>query len=310
MYELLQLQFIIIALIGIGCLIRRNNMVGSEGQKNLTDLVINVILPCNTISAFVQDVPQNGLYNCVWMFLISTGIQILCIIYGKIAYRNIRDDRKQSLQYGIMVSNAGFLGNAVAEGLYGSTGLMLASIFLTPVRIMMWSEGISLFSGEKDRKAAMKKVLTHPCVVACILGIIIMIAKILTGVTIVPPFILALLKTLGRCNTGLSMLVIGMIVSRVKLSDFVDRLVFRYSIERLIVVPAIVFAAMLLLEKAGCISGDLSHLCVLLTAMPAATTTSILAARYDCAPEFAAKMVVVSTVLSIPSILLWSLFLV
>ena len=310
MYELLQLQFIIFALIGIGCLVRRKNMVSSEGQKNLTDLVINVILPCNTVSAFVQDIPKEGLYDCLWMFMISTGIQIFCVFYGKLAYRNIKDDRRQSLQYGIMISNAGFLGNAVAEGLYGPTGLMLASIFLTPVRIMMWSEGISLFSGEKDRKAAVKKVLTHPCVLACIIGIIIMTTKILTGVTIVPAPVHALLKTLGRCNTGLSMLVIGMIVSKVRPSDFIDRLVFRYSVERLVVIPAIVFAVMITLEKAGCISGDISHLCVLLTAMPAATTTSILAARYDCAPEFAAKMVVVSTVLSIPSILLWSLLLV
>lgn len=47
----------------------------------------------------------------------------------------------------------------------------------------------------------------------------------------------------------------------------------------------------------------------MLAAMPAATTTSMLASRYDCEPEFAAKMVIVSTVLSIPTIFLWSLIL-
>jgi len=105
------------------------------------------------------------------------------------------------------------------------------------------------------------------------------------------------------------MMVIGMIVSNVKPSDFIDPLVFRYSVERLVVIPAITFAVMMVLKRIGWVSGIVPGLSVMLAAMPAATTTSMLASRYDCEPEFAAKMVIVSTVLSIPTIFLWSLIL-
>lgn len=44
--------------------------------------------------------------------------------------------------------------------------------------------------------------------------------------------------------------------------------------------------------------------------MPAGATTSILAEKYDMEPEFATKMVIFSTLLSLPSICLWSMVLV
>lgn len=309
MRALLELQFIIFALIGVGCFVRKKNIVSREGQKNLTDLVIYVILPCNTVTAFMQEIPRSSLYDCVRVFLISAGIQVFCVLYGRIAYRNMEENRRKSLTYGIMISNAGFLGNPVAEGLYGAQGLMLASVYLTPVRVMMWSEGLAIFSGQKDRRATLKKVATHPCVLACFIGIILLITRVFTGIVLLPGPVLVLLQTIGRCNTALSMMVIGMIVSNVKPSDFIDPLVFRYSVERLVVIPAITFAVMMVLKRIGWVSGIVPGLSVMLAAMPAATTTSMLASRYDCEPEFAAKMVIVSTVLSIPTIFLWSLIL-
>ena len=53
MIAMLRLQFIIFALIGIGFYARRKGMVGREGQKNITDLVIRVILPCSIVTSFV-----------------------------------------------------------------------------------------------------------------------------------------------------------------------------------------------------------------------------------------------------------------
>ena len=41
------------------------------------------------------------------------------------------------LQYCTLVSNGGFLGNPVAEGVYGDMGLLYASLFLIPMRVVM-----------------------------------------------------------------------------------------------------------------------------------------------------------------------------
>ena len=55
MSELLNLQSTIFLLVTVGYLLKRLNMISKEGQRCITDLVINVILPCNIINAFCMD---------------------------------------------------------------------------------------------------------------------------------------------------------------------------------------------------------------------------------------------------------------
>ena len=148
MIPMLRLQFIIFALIGVGFFTRKKGMVSREGQKNITDLVIHIVLPCNIVTSFVQELPDSALRDCATVFLISVGMEVMCMAYAKFAYRNVEEKKRKCLTYGILVSNAGFLGNPVAEGVYGPMGLMLASVYLIPVRVMMWSRGIALFSGQ------------------------------------------------------------------------------------------------------------------------------------------------------------------
>jgi predicted permease len=148
MIAMLRLQFIIFSLIGIGFVTRKKGIVSREGQKSITDLVINVVLPCNIVTSFVQELPDSALRDCVMIFLISVGMEIMCMLYARIAYRNVEANRQKCLTYGILVSNAGFLGNPVAEGVYGPMGLMLASVYLIPVRVIMWFKGIAIFSGD------------------------------------------------------------------------------------------------------------------------------------------------------------------
>ena len=309
MIAMLRLQFIIFSLIGIGFVTRRKGIVSREGQRSITDLVINVVLPCNIVTSFVQELPDSALRDCAMIFLISVGMEAMCMVYSKVAYRNVEENKKKCLTYGILVSNAGFLGNPVAEGVYGPMGLMLASVYLIPVRVIMWSKGIAIFSGESDRRQTLRKVVTHPCVIACMVGIVIMLADLLAGVSIVPDWLFDMLKTVGRCNTGLSMMVIGMILSDIDMARLADSLVIRYTVERLLVVPGVLGLILLGLFRAGVVTGLSPNLAVLLAAMPAPATTSMLSSKYDCAPDFATKMVILSTLCSIPTIFLWGLLL-
>ena len=177
---------------------------------------------------------------------------------------------------------------------------MLASIYLIPQRIMMWSSGLAVFSGVSDKKQTLKKVMTHPCILACILGIIFMFA----GVEL-PPGLDGMVTALGNCNTAMSMMVIGMILADINPKDFWDLTVVKYTVHRLIVIPGIVYIACRFLPLDRTAFG----ICVLLAAMPAGATTSILAEKYDMEPAFATKMVIFSTLLSLPTICIWSLLL-
>ena len=164
----------------------------------------------------------------------------------------------------------------------------------------MWSSGLAVFSGVSDRKQTIKKVMTHPCILTCILGIILMAAD--KGL---PPGLDGMVTAVANCNTAMSMMVIGMILADIDLRDFWDWTVVKFTVHRLVIIPAAVYILCRFLPLDRTAFG----VCVLLAAMPAGATTSILAEKYQMEPAFATKMVIFSTLLSLPSICLWSMVL-
>ena len=300
MKTLLTLQLTIFILVAVGFLIKKIHIIGPQGQKNINDLVIYLILPCNILHAFTQSAADEDFSNYLAILFISIGIQIFCVIYGKVMFRKESEDRRKCLQYGTICSNAGFLGNPIAEGVYGMEGLILASVYLIPQRIMMWSSGLAVFSGSSDKMKTVKKVVTHPCILACVLGILLMI----TGLPI-PPGLDGAVTAVGNCNTAMSKMVIGMILADINFKDFWDWTVVKYTIHRLVIIPAVVYIVCSFLP----LSKNVLGLCVLLAAMPAGATTSILAEKYQVDSPFATKLVIFSTLLSLPTICLWSIFL-
>ena len=109
-------------------------------EKNITDLVLLVTLPANIVTSFTLEITPDTLKDCLWMLFIPIGIQFFCVLLGKFMFRRQNEDRRRSLRYSIICSNAGFLGNPIAEGVFGGVGLMFANIYLIPQRIIMWSE--------------------------------------------------------------------------------------------------------------------------------------------------------------------------
>ena len=143
---MLSLQVTLFLLIIVGALMKHLHIVNAEGQKCLNDLVIYLVLPCNIVKSFLISSDGDILRQFGLVLVLSIGVQIVSVILGKILYRNQEPTEAMNLKYGLICSNAGFLGNPVAEGLYGSVGLAMASVYLIPMRIMMWSSGIAVYT--------------------------------------------------------------------------------------------------------------------------------------------------------------------
>ena len=175
------------------------------------------------------------------------------------------------LQYGTVCSNAGFLGNPVAEGIYGSLGLLYASIYLIPQRIVMWSAGVSYFTESPNRREVFKKVLRHPCIIAVEIGIVLMITQLQ-----LPEFLDRSISSLGGCTTAITMMFIGTILADAGFKHMVSRLTVVFAAIRLLFIPLLVMLGCMLFHVEAVAAG----LSVVLAAMPAGSTTAILAAKY------------------------------
>lgn len=298
--ELISLQLRMFLIMLVGLFFRKKNIISDEGKKNLTDLVIYLILPCNIVKSFLIEFDGSTLKNFGLILIISVLIQIYCAILARLLYRRTTEGHRPVLKYATVASNSGFLGNPVAEGVFGSMGLALASIYLIPQRIVMWSAGVSYFTGGADRKTVIRRVVTHPCIIAVFLGLGFMLAQVS-----LPPFLDASLRDVGNCNTAMSMLVIGTILADVRFRDMFDMSLFLFSGLRLVLIPLAVYAGCLLCRVDGLVTG----VSVLLAAMPAASTTAILAAKYEGDAVYASKCVVLTTVLSLIATPVWSMIL-
>ncbi len=328
--ELISLQLRMFLVMLIGLFFRKKNIISAEGKKNLTDLVLYLILPCNIVKSFMIAFDGDVLKSFGLVLLVSVLIQLMCTLMAKVLFNRMAAGHRKVLQYGTVASNAGFLGNPVAEGVFGSMGLAMASIYLIPQRIIMWSAGVSYFTAEENtnsanrkelpdegndeksvresakavawerRKTVAKRVLTHPCIIAVAVGLVFMLLQVE-----LPGFLDAALKDLSNCNTAVSMLVIGTILADVKGKEIWDKSLLLFSGLRLILIPLLTYMGCKMFRIDELVTG----VSVLLAAMPAAGTTAILAAKYDGDAVFASKCVVMTTVLSLITTPIWSMIL-
>lgn len=289
---MIELQVEIFLLMAVGYILAKKGYFSRETRTQLSNMVLMVILPCSIVKSFQIDMTKELLMNSLMILISSFGIQILYGLTNKVLYKNMSEDRRTCCQYGTMVSNAGFMGMPIAASVFGTIGLLYASIFLIPQRIFMWSSGLSLFAKQKQGNV-LKQVLTHPCIIAVFIGIIFMFLK-MQGIEL-PHFINQTIGAIASCSTAMSMFVIGGILSDVSSDELVDKDAFVYSMVRLLGLPLII----LLITRLIHLDILPANVCVLLSAMPAASTTAMLAQKYDGNANFASKLVFMSTLFSL-----------
>lgn len=130
-------------------------------------------------------------------------------------------------------------------------------------------------------------------VVAVLIGFIIM----LTGIKF-PVFITKTISSIAACTTAISMFVVGSILAEIEWNNLLDKKVLFFCSIRLIAYPLIVFIALSFLNVPTLIKA----IAIIMTGMPAGSTAAILAEQYGCDAKFAAKLILVSTVLSVITI--------
>lgn len=300
-FDTISLQATLFCLIFIGMIAKKTGILTEPGVKCLSDILINIMLPCSTLCAFfngtdmISTLAQNGVHA----FSISFAVQIAAIILSKLLFRPFSAEEKINMSYGLICSNSSFIGIPVAGALFGQSGVMYSSIFQIPIRLTMWSVGLSLYTRTQN-KISIKKALLHPCILAVLLGALYLFFSIS-----VPGFLKKALELTASGTTAISMAVIGAIMSDIPIRSCFSSRVLYYCMIRLVAFPALGWYAI----HRFSIDPGVFNICILMTAMPAGSTTAILAKKYNRNPEFASQLIFSSTLFSLLSLPLFSLIL-
>jgi len=294
---------ILFLLIVVGYCVKKLNVVSEKINKEISSLVINVTLPAFLITAMGSAFSKEKLMNSWWLVVISFSIYAAAILFSYIFVRvmKIEGRKKDIYQYIVVFANTGYMGYPVVSAIYGKEGVFYAAIYNLAFSILIWSFGVYLMkrtdaeSGDnKQTLGSVLKKMISPGLCAVIIGFSLFLFSIELPITI-----RRTLEMIGGATTPLSMMFIGFILAEIPVRDMIDGWkMLIVTLVRLIILPLSVFGV---LKVCGA-TGYLLSIPVMITAMPAAANTAILAARYNNDYRLASKLIFVSTLISIITI--------
>ncbi|MGG7162307.1 AEC family transporter [Clostridium ihumii] len=281
----------IFLIIIIGFYGSKRKIITKELNKGLTEILTKITLPLMIIASFNITYNSGIKSNIRKTLFYSAIIIVLSIVVTHLLLLIVKDKNKRKiLEFGNVFSNCGFMGFPIIESIYGSEGIIYASIFNMFFSIFMWSYGVMLFSDKISIKE-IKKVLLNPGVIGVYIGALIMLLNIK-----MPEVIFSSIKSVGSITTPLSMLIIGSILADINLGGYLKDITIYYgSFIKLIIIPMITLLFFIFIKEDTVVSKTL----VILQAMPAAAMTSILAESFNKEAEYAAVFVFMTTFLSV-----------
>lgn len=292
----LQGSLFLILLCGFTC--GRCGLIQPALQKGMSGLVLQVLLPCNILASFISSANTVHLLECLEILGLACIIQVVLGIVSKRLFLRVEPPKRKCLQYGLICSNATFLGLPLIQSVYGATGVVYASVAVLPLRLAMWTEGIALFSCG-DGKSSVLKVMKSPCVLSVVAGVLYLLFPFA-----LPMAITKAVSALGQCTTGMVMLVIGAMLCDITPKQIFNGDSVKYCTLRLLVIPlTILFGGRLIgLEK------QTLGILTMMQGMPMATTGVMLAEEYGADSLFSTELLFVSTLCSMVTlpVLLWA----
>ena len=294
-------QAVTFAAIALGLIFRKLGLLHPKTANVLGDYILNLALPCSIVSSFIVKFDRTLINQFLIAILIGTLAQIMAGVVNTFAYKKADPEQQKILKYPTYVTNSGFLGLVIAGGMYPGIGFMYGAIATIPLRIVMWSVALSLFTPAKNRMESFKRVALHPCLIAVYIGLTLL----LTGYE-PPQVVMEVVNSIAKTATPLSMILVGCLIAEIgDFKTFFDKQVLWFSSLRLLILPAIIYAGCTLFG----IDGILRGISVIFAAMPAAVTTAVLASKYKSDTAFATKVVVTSTLFSLATLPIWEIIL-
>ena len=278
----------------VGVYASKKKIITPDTNKALTNILIQIALPFMILNSFMFDFNDNIKSNMIKTLFYSLTAYILVIIISYLLLLPINGDKKTVLHFGNVFTNTGYVGFPILFSIYGPEGVIYGSIFNMFFVIFVWTYGLLLFKGnikKEEVKQEIKGIILNPSIIAVFLGIIALIFNIQ-----LPGALSTSMKSIGNMTGPLSMLIIGVILSNVKIKKHLKDWTLYYGIiTKLIIIPIFISLLFYLL-------GDMSKAAItviVMVAMPASAMTSIFAESYNKENEYAAILVSATTLLSL-----------
>jgi hypothetical protein len=294
-YELVFNQILILFfLLIVGYVCRKLNIITQPLSKGITDFVLKVTLPAMIIESMQMSFSFDSLLKSGKIFIISFFIYLFTFFLALFVpkFLGSKSNEVGVFRFALVFSNTVFMGYPVVRAVFGEEGIFYTAIYNLPFNFLVFTLGIMYLIQKDDEKIKIdKKMILNPGIISVFIGFLIFIFSIK-----LPYAVSGTLKLLGDVTTPLSMIVIGSLLAKTKLKTIFGNLrVYLITVLRLLVIPFIVWLVMRNFIDDYLLLG----IPILISAMPVAANSAILAEEYGGNAELSSQVVFISTLFSV-----------
>lgn len=225
-----------------------------------------------------------------WIFLVySTALLIAAVALAFIISKFLTKDEylRKVYRYSLSVSNFGFVGTALVQGIYGADSIELFDylIFTLPLNMFTYSIGIAWLV-PSDKGGFSLKSLLNPIFVSLFIGAILGLLQI-PRVRLVS----TILTDCAACMAPVAMILTGFVIAGYEIKSLLKvKQTYIVAVLRLIVFPTIFVTALRLFNA----DNEIVFAALCANAMPLGLNTVIISSAYGESPQTGASLALVS----------------
>jgi predicted permease len=257
-------------------------------RRTLSQVILNAFVPCLVFQKLAQsNIPLMEFGRMTLFAIVAVAISVGVVLLISAVLR-LNHVITTTFLLMVMFSNVGNMGLPVITLAFGQEALTYGTIYFVVNNLLLYTVGTLIASSGRESPArAVGRVLRMPVIYAVLAAGIFQVFHLQ-----LPGPASTAVDMLARATIPTMLLMLGM---QLHSAGFrITRLVGLGTFARLVVVPG---AAFLVNGLIG-LSGSALQAGMLEAAMPSGVMASVFAVEYDIEPEFAANMVLLTTIFS------------
>lgn len=293
----------LVVYMAVGMLLSRFRVFSDRFFSELSKLVFYLATPALCFDN-LRSIDFSTLFDDPYVISMGIGVTVLFFITFLLVPRFVKQNpRRGPIVMGLFRSNDGIFGLAVAASLFQDEGLALmavcVSITIPLFNLFAVLEMEAFRGGKVNLLQVLKKVITNPIIIGCILGFLIAV----TGFEL-PAFLAKPISAFGALCAPVGFLALGGMLTFDSLRE--NRVsISLVTLLRLFVIPFIFIAVFRMFG----FPGDVLLIALIIFGAPAAMSVVPMSAGMGGDEKLAAGIVAATSVLSLLSVFLFIFFM-
>lgn len=274
--------FVIYILIGIAAV--RMRVLGSRSlgvfSRFITRISLPLLLFSNTLNGATRQQFISALPVLAVTVLMYFLLYLLCLFLARLF--GLKGNENHVYRACAMFGNIGFMGIPIVAAVFPEQGMLYIALFTVIDQLLLWTLGVNL-TAPVDRENAMS------------IAIVLAIVGIFTGIELPAPVNTALTKA-GALTTPLAMIYMGGLFCYIDIPRYIRKKEFYGAVAiKMCLFPPLFY---MLCQTLGVVH-DVTVTMSLLSALPSMAAVVMLAQNQHSAGNYAAGMILVTTLCSI-----------